>query len=189
MSRQGALLAVWAVATLALTTVLLVGEEREALRDPVQKAARGEVSGLGELSLLRPERFAGAVRELEERHPGAEVTSLIVRPIRMDVILRTPDFKTHNINVDVGLGLDEIATGEGVQEGLALGAIDAAAPARMLGEVNALTRTGPEDVDYAMVGRDSIWRLYLARGPRPDQRGFMGGPDGRGARLIGTPAP
>lgn len=50
---EGAILLLFTILTLAISAFVLISEESDAVSDPVQKAARGEITGLHELSLLR----------------------------------------------------------------------------------------------------------------------------------------
>jgi hypothetical protein len=187
--REGPLLAVWAIVTLALTAGVLWRAESRAVDDPVQKAARGEVTGLGALSLVREERLAAGLRKVRERWPDGRIVGLRVEPTRADLSVRTPDFVVHQVRIDAGLGLDESSTSEGVEEGLA--EVPAGAPERILRAVNRRTGTAPEDVDYVNLtggAENPGWFLKLERGTRPDRRDYVARLDGTGVRGNWEPA-
>lgn len=59
--REGPLLAAWAVITIVLAALVLVRAEQRAVDDPVQRAARGEVTGLSALSLMRAPRLEQSI--------------------------------------------------------------------------------------------------------------------------------
>lgn len=187
---EGPLLAVWALLTAVLVGLVLVRSEQRAVDDPVQKAARGEVRGLGPLSLVREDRLGAALAALARRYPGGRIVRLRVAPTRVDAGVRTSGYTVHAVQVDAGLGVDELGTSEAVERGLAR--VPAGAPERLLRRVNARTGTSPDDVDYVTLtelGGGPGWYLKLARGGAPDRRDFVARLDGSGVRRNGEPAP
>ena len=188
--HEGPLLAVWALLTAALAAVVLVRAEQRAVDDPVQKAARGEVHGLGPLSLVREDRLSAALAKLGERYPGGRIVRLRVAPTRVDAGVRTRNYTVHAVQVDAGLGITEQGTSEGVERGLAR--VPAGAPERMLRAVGARAGTSPDDVDYLALtetGGGPGWFLKLARGTRPDRRDYVARLDGTGVHGNWEPAP
>ena len=185
---EGLLLGVWALVTLAAVVIVLMRQEDKAVNDPVQKAARGEVTGLAPLSLMTADRLRQAMAKLHDKAPDGRIINLRVAPTRVDAEIALPDFKAARYQVDSGLGVDQTGTGETTEKGLRWGLVDPAVPERMLRKVNARSGTKPDDVDYTVLvadssaPRDSDWSLFLARGTRPDRRSYIADLHGRGVR-------
>lgn len=181
-------LSVWALLTVVAVVVFLVRSEQDSVADPVQKAARGEVTGLAPLSFLRADRFAAALDALWSREPKGRIITLRLDPTRVNAQVRTPDFKVHYLDVNAALAVSEANTSESVQEGIAYATIDPTVPQRMVRAVNAQTDTSPADVDYLTLtastssASPSTWALRLARGVRPDRRMYTAKLNGSGLR-------
>ena len=68
--REGLILLVFVILSVALSAFILLNEEQDAVHDPVQKAARGEITGLDDESLLREENLRKALAEVAgSKHP------------------------------------------------------------------------------------------------------------------------
>jgi hypothetical protein len=190
---EGPLLVVWAAGTAVLAALALVRAERSALDDPVQKVARGEVTGLSGLSFLREERLDLALGEIAERSPAGEVTGLRIEPGRVDAQVREPSFRVRTLRVDAALEVEELGAGEGVQEGLAIDRIPPGGPERLVR--TAARRAGTSTANTAYVtlvrpeGPDAGWSMKLGAGPRPDRRDYVSNLEGRRVRGTWQPAP
>lgn len=184
-SIEGIVLTVWALLTIAAVLIVIGRAEHDALHDPVEKAARGEISGLGPLSLLRADRLQGALQAIQNKLPDGRYVLVRVEPTRINAQLHTGDYKLKIYNVDAALHLHEDATSETSDKGIPADTIDPAAPQRLITAVNRRTGTKPQDVDYVVLAtntdhpRQSRWQLFLLRGAPPDQRGFSSDIHGR----------
>jgi hypothetical protein len=140
---EGLILLVFAVLTIAASAFVLIRDERNALRDPVQKAARGEIKGLGELSLVRERNLRKVLdRVAASRRPL--VVNIRVAPTRANLIVSDDD-------------------------AVRASSIDPAGPERMLRAVAERTRLGTDAIDYVTLSPTGFgqlsWYLYLKDGP------------------------
>src|SRR4051794_28264824 len=62
---EGLILLLFTVLTLALSAYVLISAEHDAVHDPVQKAARGEIKGLSPDSLLRETNLRHALAKID----------------------------------------------------------------------------------------------------------------------------
>jgi len=175
---EGLILLLWTLLVVGAVVVVLTRAEHDELTDPVKQAARGEVTGLGPLSLLTAAQFGGAMTALGDRYPDARATSIRVEPTRINASVRTGQYALHQVSVDVALKTHEDGSGETTEKGLALARVDPRGPERLVRAVNERTRTQPTDVDYLVLSVDSTsprasrWALFLKRGTPPDQRRY-----------------
>jgi len=182
---EGLVLLVWTLLVIGAVVFVLTRAEQDELNDPVKKAARGEVTGLGPLSLLTAGQFAGAMTAIGDRYPDGRPTSIRVEPTRVNASVRTGEYALRQVSVDVALKTHEDGTGETTEKGLALSRIDPQAPERLVRAVNERTHTQPTDVAYLVLSVDSTsprtsrWALFLARGTPPDQRRYTSDLAGR----------
>lgn len=139
------------VLSLGGTALVLVRAERQALDDPVQKGARGEVRGLSALSLLREANLRPALAKVQARlKPDEQLTNLRLDPTRLDIQVR--DTIGHRRSMSVGLdGKVRVSEDPGTDSSTGpkgLGGIDPSAPARMLVAVRAREGYPPERLNY-----------------------------------------
>jgi len=189
---EGRILLLFVVLTLAAGALVLAREESDAVSDPAAKAARGEVTGLGELSLLRE---ANLSRLLAKVDAGSYpiVSNLRVAPQRADVTAADSEGTQKILSVDPGLGVEErdfgTASGTG---GLRAAKIDARGPERMLRAVARRTERPVGDVDYVTMSflgsGEPEWYLALSGGP-PRDRSWLAAADGSDLRRSGELAP
>lgn len=182
---EGLVLGIWALIVVVAVVLVLTRAEDKALHDPVKKAQRGEITGLGELSLLRADRFAGALTALGEKYPDGRPLSIRVDPVSVSATLRVGQYGAARASVDPALKVHQDGEGETTEKGLTISRIDPAAPERLVRKVNARTGTAPTDVDYLVLSVDSTsprasrWALFLRRGTPPDQRRYTSDLAGR----------
>lgn len=177
------------VAALGATALVLGLEESDAVKDPVQKAARGEVTGLSRYSMLRRESFARALRQAERRAgPGALLTGLTLRPTEADFDVLTAK-GGRSIAVDPGFGVEE-DDGPGAGTGVDFDALDAAAPERLVANVRRRFGEPPDEVSFvALFGLSGAEVEWLAnyRATRADEHRYEAAGDGSQVRLTYSP--
>jgi hypothetical protein len=177
-------LSVWALLTLVAVVVVLAVREHDAVHDPVQKAARGEVTGLGPLSLVRADRFAAALAALKAKAPDGRIVNLRLAPDGIDAQVRTPDYRLLYLDVDTALKVHQSSESESAAKGLDYAQLDPAVPQKLVRRFNEKTRTTPDDLAYLSLSVDSTdpaasrWVTVLARGVPPDQRSSVSNLDG-----------
>ena len=115
--RKGPLIAIFVVLTLAASAFVLHRAEANAVKDPTQKAARGEITGLTDLSLLRPENLRKALAKVNAGKYTL-VSNIRVAPDRVNVSVRDKD--GYRKYVTVGPGLD-VSTSDAVRNATWLG--------------------------------------------------------------------
>jgi hypothetical protein len=188
--REGLVLGLFVLATLAASAFVLAGAERDALHDPKQKAARGEIQGLSELSLLREQNLRRALAKVAAgRFPL--VSNIRVAADRVNVSVRDADGFRRYLTIDPGLGVTSSDVGVGEDYAIAATELDAGAPERMARAVAARTGYGPDAVDYAVLapskGSEQSWYMFLKQGPAR-VRQWTAAADGSDLRKPGEPA-
>jgi hypothetical protein len=166
--REGPLILLFLVATLAASALVLHRAEANAVKDPKQKAARGEISGLSELSLVRPENLRRALAKVNAgKYPL--ISNIRVAPDRINLSVRNKDGYRKYVTVDPGLGITMSDAGVGEDYAVHTESINAEAPQRMLKAVVAKTGLTPAAFDYAATSfsenSKTTWYMAMDRGP------------------------
>ncbi|MEA2458750.1 MAG: hypothetical protein QOC95_1722, partial [Thermoleophilaceae bacterium] len=124
---EGLILVLFTVLTLAASVYVLLKSEHKAQGDPVQKAARGEVQGLGADSLLREQNLRKALAKVADgRRPL--ISNVRVSATRVDLTVRDADGSRKLLSIDPGFGVKESDFGVGEDAAVRASGIDAAAP-------------------------------------------------------------
>ena len=185
--REGLILLLFAFVTLDAIALVLVLEERDAVRDPAEKAQRGEIGGFDDLSLLRAANLRRALAEVAESGYPL-VTSVRVAADRVNVVARDDEGTRRVLVIDPGFGVDESDFGAGEDAAVPAGEVDAEAPERIVRAVLRRTRLAPEDVDYVTLSisgvTPSTWSLFLKAGP-VSERQWIAEADGADVRRPG----
>jgi hypothetical protein len=186
---EGLILLVFALLTLAASAYVLLSDERSAERDPVQKAARGEIGTLDQLSLVREQNLRKLLAKIDAG-PRPFVTNLRIATTRLNLIVRDSDGIRKVVSVDAALHTDESDFGTGTDDAVRAARIDAAAPERIVRAVLARTHVAPAAVDYLVLSPSGIsgpgWTLYLTQGPVRDRHWSADAHGGR-VRRLGEP--
>lgn len=188
-----AVLAIFAVLVLAGCAAVLVPLERENTNDPVERARRGEITGLHELSMLRGENAVRAIDEIRRRSPAeVRVQSLTLRPVAAQLTVVEPANGTQR-DWEVVPGI-EVSGGEvenaSTDYGVTFRAIDATMPERLARAVLDKLNRDPADLDYISAAISSSgdplqWLVYLKSG-RVSDRIWRADADGANLRRNGT---
>jgi hypothetical protein len=185
--REGLILLVFTLLTLALTAFVLVRSEDDAVHDPVQKAARGEIKGLDGESLLRQANVRKALAKIAAG-PRPLVTNIRISAERIDATVRDDDGSRKLLSIDPGFGVKEQDFGVGDDDALRTSQIDAAAPERMVKAVAERTRLGTGAVDYVTMTfsgtGERSWYMSLDQGPART-RAWIAAADGSDLRKPG----
>jgi hypothetical protein len=176
----------------AASAAVVVPLEQDYARDPVEKARRGEVTGLHELSMLRSPHAARALELIRERSPSeVRVQSLVIRPVTVSATIVEPGTgREWDFDVDPGF---HVAGGEpsdaSSDYGVTFRSIDAGVIEPLVRAV--LDRTGKpaDDVEYVAAAMSSTgepmqWLVYL-RGGRIRDRVWRADADGSNLRRNG----
>jgi hypothetical protein len=184
--REGVILLLFTVLTLALSAYVLITSEHDAVHDPVQKAARGEIKGLDPESLLREVNLRRALAKIDAGSRPL-VTTIRIAPDRVDATVRDTDGSRKLLSIDTGFGVKENDFGVGDDDAVRTSQINAAGPERMLKAVAERTRMSPDAVDYVTMSfssSDPQWYMSLDQGPAR-VRQWVAAPDGTDVRKPG----
>jgi hypothetical protein len=186
--REGLILLLFTILTVAVSAYVLLRSEDDALHDPAQKAARGEIDGLEPLSLLREANLRKALAKVEAG-PRPLISSIRVAPSRVDVTVRDNDGSRKILSIDAAFGVDESNFGVGDDTAVRTAQIDASAPERMVKAVAERTRLGADAVDYVTLSfagnGDRNWYMALDKGPA-GTRQWIAAVDGTDLRKPGV---
>jgi hypothetical protein len=166
--REGPLILLFLVATLAASAVVLHRAEANAVKDPKQKAARGEISGLSELSMVRPENLRKALAKVDAgKYPL--ISNIRVAADRINLSVRDKDGYRKYLTIDPSFGVSTSDAGVGEDYAVHAESINAEAPQRMLKLVVAKTGLTPGAFDYAATSfsenSKTTWYMAMKRGP------------------------
>jgi hypothetical protein len=186
---EGLILLAFVLLTLFATGFNLARQEHDAVHDPAQKAARGEVKGLSKLSLLREENFRKVLAKVSaSKHPL--VINVRVSAVRADFTVRNEDGYRKLYSFDTALKNTVRDWGVGEDDTLAVQQIDAGAPERMVRTVEEKAGVSADAVDYVTMSApiteaaERTWYMSLDRGPAR-VRQWVAEPDGSDLRKPG----
>jgi hypothetical protein len=185
--REGLVLLLFTLLTVALSAYVLISSENDAVHDPVQKAARGEIKGLDPESLLRE---ANVRRALAKIDAGARplVTNIRIAPERIDATVRDNDGSRKLLSIDTAFHVKEQNFGVGDDAAVRTSQINAAGPERMVKAVAERTRMSPDAVDYVTMSFSGSgapeWYMSLDQGPAR-VRQWVAAADGTDVRKPG----
>lgn len=186
--REGLILLLFTILTVALSAYVLVGSEDDALHDPAQKAARGEIDGLDSLSLVREANLRKVLAKVEAG-PRPLISSIRVAPSRVDVTVRDNDGSRKILSIDASFGVEESNFGVGDDTAVRTTEIDASAPERMVKAVAERTRMAPDAVDYLTLSfagnGERSWYMALDKGPARTRQ-WIAAVDGTDLRKPGV---
>jgi hypothetical protein len=166
--REGPLIFLFVVLTLAASAFVLHRSEDRAVHDPKQKAARGEVQGLSALSLVRPANLRRALAKVDQGdHPF--ISNVRIAADRANFAVRDADGMRRYLTIDPGFGVKSSDAGVGDDYAVRAAKIDADAPERMLKLVVAKTGQTPSALDYVTTSfsatSPTTWYMSLKQGP------------------------
>ena len=166
--REGPLILLFLVATLAASAFVLHRAEAGAVKDPKEKAARGEITGLSELSLARPENLRRALAKVDAGRYRL-ISNIRVAADRINLSVRDKDGYRKYLTIDPGFGVSSSDAGVGEDYAVHTESINAEAPQRMLKAVVARTGLTPAAFDYAAASFSessaTTWYMAMKRGP------------------------
>ena len=184
---EGIVLLLFTLLTLAASAYVLATSEQEAVDDPAQKAARGEITGLHAQSLIRRANLERALEKAE----GELVSTIRVSPERVDITVRDTDGNRRILIIDPGFGVQERDFGVGEDEAVRPSEIDPRGPERMTRAVAKRTGLPLSAVDYATMSfsgtGERSWYMALDSGPAR-ARQWIAAPDGSDLRRPGEPS-
>ena len=186
--REGLILLLFTILTLAVSAYVLANEEHDALHDPAEKAARGEINGLDGQSLLREQNLRKVLAKVAAgKRPF--IINIRVAATRANFEVRDADGFRKLLNIDAGLNVTESDFGVGDDKAVQSESINPAAPERMVRAVAQRTGLGADAVDYVtMTFSDSsdhrTWYMALDKGPARTRQ-WIAAPDGTDLRRPG----
>jgi hypothetical protein len=185
--REGLILLLFTILTIAASAYVLWSEEQSAVDDPTQKVARGEVHGLSELSLLR-EANVKRVLATVEKSKWPLVRNIRIAPDRVDVQVSDKDGYQRSLSFDPAFKMTNSDDGVSEQNTIPASKIDAAAPEKMIRALEEREQISPDAVDYVtnsyLIDDTSDWFMALDQGPAR-VRQWVAAPDGRDLRHPG----
>ena len=166
--REGPLILLFLVATLAASALVLHKAEADAVKDPKQKAARGEITGLSQLSLVRAENLRKALAKVNQgKYPL--ISNIRVAADRINLSVRDKDGYRKYVTIDPGFGVKMSDAGVGEDYAVHTESINVEAPQRMLKAVIAKTGLTGGAFDYAATSfsenSKTTWYMAMKRGP------------------------
>jgi hypothetical protein len=173
--------------------VVVIPLESHYANDPLEKARRGEITGLDPLSMFLAANTTRALAEVARRSPAEVVVqNLTVRPTSVDLSVETPaEGSRRTFSVDPGFGVRSDKPSDASSDlGVTFGRLDGTVPERMARIVLARVGRGPEALDYAVAsipatkGQPVTWLLYL-KGGRVRDRGWTAGASGANVHRNG----
>lgn len=181
---ESLVLLLFTILTLAASAYVLVTSEQDAVDDPAQKAARGEITGLHEQSLMR----RGNLERALVKASGQLVSNVRVSPERVDLTVRDGDGNRQILSIDPGFGVQERDFGVGEDEAVRPEEIDVRGPERMTRAVAKRTGLPFSAVDYLTMSfsgtGERSWYMALDSGPAR-VRQWIAAPDGSDLRRPG----
>jgi hypothetical protein len=185
-------LAVWIAVVVAACAAVVVPLEAKYTDDPVERARRGEVTGLHELSMLRAENAVRALELVRERTPSeVRVQSFVLRPIRVDATIVEPGTgREFRYEVDPGFHVSGGEPGDASADyGVTFSKVDASVVEKVVRAVLAEVDRPATDVDYAVASISSTdqplqWLVFL-KGGRIRDRTWIADADGSNVRRNG----
>ena len=166
--REGPIVFLFVLLTLAASAFVLKKSEDHAVSDPKEKASRGEIQGLSTFSLVRPGNLRRAMTKVEQGKYQF-VSNVRISPDRVNFSVRDADGTRRYLTIDPGFGLTSSDAGVGDDYAVRVARIDADAPQRMLKLVVAKTGLPTSALDYVTTSfsKDSPtnWYLSLKQGP------------------------
>jgi hypothetical protein len=188
--REGLILLLFTVLTLAASAFVLAKEENHSLHDPAAKADRGEVQGLDELSLLREAKFRQILGRIGDSDKPL-VEDVRLAPGRADITVQNENGDETDITVDPSLDFQEDDSGSSTSDTAPVQMIDAGAPERMVRAVAHKSGRGADAIDYVtmtfLTQRRPDWTIALKEGPAK-RRYWIADFHGRDVRQSGEPS-
>ena len=188
---EGAVLTIFMLVAIAAVGAFLYMLEQDALDDPAQKAARGEVTNTSELSLVRQPRLSRAIDAIAGKAPaGSVIVNLRIEAARVDAQVREPDNKRRILHVNPAFDVDEDDFGEGTDRGLPPDDVHVGAPERILTAAEKRYDFDREDLDYLVWSIDPIdetpgWSVFFTK--RAPENHLLAAADGSDVRRPGEP--
>jgi hypothetical protein len=166
--REGPLILLFLVATLTASAIVLHRAEADAVKDPKQKAARGEITGLSDDSLVRPENLRKALAKVNAgKYPL--ISNIRVAADRINLSVRDRDGYRKYLTIDPGFGVNTSDAGVGEDFAVHTERINVEAPQRMLRAVMERTGLTSAAFDYAATSfsenSKTTWYMAMKRGP------------------------
>jgi hypothetical protein len=185
--REGLILLLFALITIAASAFVLWNAEQAAVDDPKQKAARGEVTGLDELSMIREANVQRALDEVEASD-WPLVRNIRIAPTSIDIQASDSDGIGRNMTFDPAFEVTETDGGASTVNAKPASKIDAAAPERAIRGAAERAGLDTDEIDYVtttfIIDSDSDWSLFFKSGPAKD-RHWIAEPDGTDVRRPG----
>jgi hypothetical protein len=181
-------------AVLAACAAVIVPLEKQYTDDPVQKANRGEISPLSDLSMLRAGNAQRALEAIRAKSPvESRVQSLTLRPTQVDATVVVPaDGTQHDFLVDPAFHIDAREPRDASTDyGMTFRRFDLSVPEGMIRAVLTELDRSERDVAYVSASIPSDehtkqeWLLYLEHG-RIRDRVWRADGDGSHLRRNGT---
>lgn len=146
---DGVALLLIVLASVVGVAFVLVRSERRALKDPNEKALRGELVGTSGDSLIAPERLAKGLTAVVDRSAAGTVfLSVRLAPDSLSIETREPSTKRYIFRVSPDLGTTKSDFGQGDDRGFGPRSLDVQAPKLFVDSVAARFAYLPKEVDY-----------------------------------------
>ena len=119
--REGPLLTLWVIFTLAVVFAVVLKVQHDEVNNPVQKAQRGAIKATSADSLLQPTKFARALKQISDKAGGeAATTSMRVDATSVDATMRDANGDETIYRVDPSFNLSTSSFGSTTEHGASL---------------------------------------------------------------------
>jgi hypothetical protein len=128
-------MASFVVVVLAVSSLVLVHQERAYEHDPQLRARAGLVNAASDISLMRTANFRRALAAIAGRiEPGGTIRGMSVTPTEVGATVLSASGAETDVTITPGLHVESHGTGNRLNDrhGVAAAAISPAAPARIL---------------------------------------------------------
>jgi hypothetical protein len=181
--REGLILLLFAVLTIAASAFVIWNEEQSVKDDPTLQP----VSGLSENSLIR-EKNLERVLDKVAKSKWPLVRNIRIAPDNVAIQASDKDGFQRRLDFNAAIEMTDADDGVSEQNSFPAAKIDASAPERMLRGVTERSGLDADAVDYVttsyLIDDDSTWFMAMKEGPAR-VRQWVAEPDGRDARHPG----
>lgn len=188
--REGPLLVVWMIFTLAVVFAVVLKVQHDEVNNPMQKAQRGEITATSADSLLQPSKLSRALKQISGKAGSeAATTSLRVDATSVDATVRDANGDETIYRIDPSFNLSTSSFGSTTEHGAQLSRVDPRAPQRILAAAKRREGRAPDTLDYMVFDVSSIdgsvmWNVFYTGG-RADRRQFFADARGRDVHRPG----
>ena len=184
-------LVLWAILVVAAAVYVIGGAEHRALKDPIQRFARGDITAQSPEAMFRRANLAAALPLIRAAmKPGEGVGNLkaSIDEVSVDTVDRFDNRRELRVDLKHHLHTRSLFQFSGARVPLA--AVDVAAPGRLLAGVRRKVHAGTVDsFNFSPAGEPSWTLRLLGKDLKVDDQQWLGDAHGRDAHRPGETTP